>query len=86
MISRTVPSSRGRPGHGDLGEIDQRDLGKPLFQLGQAGVDEALSLLGRMEFRIFPKISVGAGLQDLFRQFVAQLVFERRYLFLQLSL
>jgi hypothetical protein len=39
-----------------------------------------------MKFRIFPKIAVRSRFQDLFRQFVPQLVLERGDFLLQLFL
>ena len=70
----------------DLTEIDHRKHGEALFELGQSGIHESLTLLGSMKFRILPEIAVGPRLEDFLRQFVAQLVFQRRYFVLQLSL
>ncbi len=56
---------------------------KPLLQLAQPGVHEALAFFGGMILGVFAQIAVRAGLQNFPGQLVAQLIFERGDLVLQ---
>ena len=57
---------------------------KRRLQLVQARVDEALPFFGRVILGVFAQVAVGPSFQNLPRQLDAQLVFERRNLFLEL--
>ncbi len=70
----------------DLREIDHRQVRQALFELIQPGVDEALPLFGCVIFGILAEVAVGARLQNLSGQFIAQLVLQRRNLILQFFL
>src|SRR6185437_5875804 len=42
---------------GNVGEVDERELGHALFKLAEAGVDELLALLGHVVFGVFAQIA-----------------------------
>src|SRR5258705_9412799 len=67
----------------DLGHVDHRDVAQAGVQLSQAGVDERLTLLGRMILSVFTEIPVGPRFQNLPRKLDPELVFEHRDLVLE---
>jgi len=77
LESRTTTVERDRPCPADLGKVDHGHLRQTLLQLVEAGVYEALAVLGGMVLGVFAQVTVSAGLQDFFGQLDVKLAFER---------
>ena len=67
----------------DLVEVHEGEGGHAAVELADAGLQEALALLGRLVFRVLTKVTVLPGLQDLLGEMHLQLVVERPDLLLE---
>ena len=71
---------------GDFRHVDHGEIGQTLLQLAQPGINESLTFFGGVVLGIFAQVPMRAGLQNLSRQLVAQLVFECGDFFFQFLL
>jgi hypothetical protein len=67
-----------------LVEVHQRDLADTLLQQADAGLDQALTLLGRLVFGVLAQVAQLARPLDLLRQLGLQLLLELMDLVLEL--
>jgi hypothetical protein len=69
---------------GNLRKVDHGEFAHSLAQLSDPRIHKGLAFLGGVKLGVFLEIAMRARLQDLLGQLIAQLVFERVDLVLQL--
>jgi hypothetical protein len=70
----------------DVAEIEHAEIAHALFELADAGVNEALALFGKLVLGVFREVAVGPGDGNFLGQLYAELVLERSDLVLEFLL